>query len=77
MEKRSGRLTKKSEWHLLSRCDIIDGCHSFNLGQVSKGSTMCIGALVAQDVIHMEDTWLLGDTYVHRDCFKFDAKTVW
>ena len=38
---------------------------------------MCIGALVAQDVIHMEDTWLLGDTYVHRDCFKFDAKTVW
>ena len=34
---------------------------SFNLGQVSSGSSQCIGALAGQDLGLGDNTWLIGD----------------
>jgi cathepsin D len=37
---------------------------SFNLGQESEGSSMCVGALAGVDLGLGKNVWLLGDRYV-------------
>ncbi|KAF8706309.1 hypothetical protein AX14_013807 [Amanita brunnescens Koide BX004] len=68
MPKISFRWGGKKEWKINEE--------DFNLGPVSKGSKMCAGALVAQDMAN--DVWLLGDTLMMSvyTAFDMDKKTV-
>lgn len=45
---------------------------SFNLGLVSTGSSMCVGAIAAQDLSLGDDVWLLGDSFMTEVYTVFD-----
>ena len=70
----NGRLVLKSKHSTFSKEFRVLGPDfdsiSFNLGQQSQGSSMCVGALAAQDPSIMgNNVWLLGDKYAHaRGC---------
>lgn len=52
--------------------------HSFNLGQTQKGSSMCIGALVGQDMGLGTNVWLIGDSFMKNvySIFSFERNSV-
>lgn len=63
---RAGRSARTSErsFLLLVRIERQWGLSSFNLGQESEGSSMCVGALAGVDLGLGKNVWLLGDRYV-------------
>jgi len=45
---------------------------SFNLGMVSAGSSMCVGAIAAESLPFGDDVWLLGDSFMTSVYTVFD-----
>ncbi|EIW86538.1 peptidase A1, partial [Coniophora puteana RWD-64-598 SS2] len=48
----------------------IDISSTFNLGQVSEGSSDCVGALAGQDT--PDNLWILGDVFMSNTYTEFD-----
>ena len=61
---RSARTSEQRPFLHLVQMDADGNYTSFNLGQESEGSSMCVGALAGVDLGLGKNVWLLGDRYV-------------